>query len=264
MNPVNQTNAMPSLKPTYGFASTSDLIARFEAKGWQVDKIDVLQPRKQERVGFQRHLVRLNHPDHTSIPGLSNDNKSRPQLILLNSHDGTTALRVFVGLLRIACLNGIIAGTALNDFKAVHSKNIMIKLDNGIDELTEHLPRLFNQVQQLSSAFLTDDQLTKLVLIAVNARLARVNNVHTIRYEDAWQANRPEDTGRDAFTMLNRVQEKVIRGGIRYSYIKFLKDKNGVVVKEVLVNSVTRPLKSIAANVDLNRLIYDAAMTQIA
>ena len=108
--------------------------------------------RSPSKLGFQRHIVRFENPNFTEISGLSTDNRSRPQLVMMNSHDGTTAVRLFLGLVRIACLNGIIAGTAFREFRAVHSgKSLEEKLSEGLEFMVGGMPELQTAIQSLQS-----------------------------------------------------------------------------------------------------------------
>lgn len=257
INPIEQTKAMDTLKPTYGFVSTQNVLDVFQSKGWEVTKVDVLSPRKPERAGYQRHLIRLENANFPSIPGLTTENSSKPQLCLLNSHDGTTAYRMFLGLLRIACLNGVIAGLALRDFKAVHSKNVLTRLGDGIEYLSNNMGTLFNQVQALQNIQFTQAQIQEYVKTMFDARLSSVGKVVSVNYK--LPLVRYEDQATDGFTVLNRVQEVLVRGGIDYTYLRDVKDDNGNVINTQTVHSTTRRLASIQQQIKLNRIAYDKA-----
>lgn len=260
INPVEQVKASVE-RETYGFVSTRKMLDVFESKGWQVASVDAVKPRKKEKIGYQRHLIRLENPDFPLIEGLSENNASRPQICVLNSHDGTTAVRMFLGLLRIACLNGIISGLSLKDFKAIHSKNVASRIGDGIEYLSDNIGELFKQVQLLQSMRFNDASLEKYVKQIVDARLANVSKVQSIDYTSALRIRRSEDASQDAFTVLNRLQESIIRGGISYEYLRNVKDeKTGEIVDQKLVSTKTRGLRSVPSQVKLNRLIYDKAL----
>lgn len=255
---INQTKPMQGLKDTYGFVNTRDVLDVFASKGWSVSDVKAGSPRKAERMGFQKHLIRLENPQFPSIPGLSQDNASVPQLVLVNSHDGTAAFRLFLGLVRIACLNGIISGTSLRDFKAVHSKNVINKLGEGIEYLTSNIGSLYNQIQELQNRTFTIDGAQEYAKALIQARLENVNNVRDIDY--TVPVRRMQDQGMDAFTVLNRVQELMIRGGIHYTYERVVKDATGQTLGTTLVNARTRTIKSVPTSIKLNRLVYDKAL----
>jgi hypothetical protein len=258
-SPVDQWRPMEGLKDTYGFIETSKVLKVFEDKGWQIAKTSIATTRTVKRQGFQRHLLVLENPSQfPAIPGLTNENAARPQLCLLNSHDGTTAFRLFIGLLRFACMNGLVSGTSLRDFKAVHSKNVLNRLSEGIDFLSNNMSELFSQVQALQSVNFTPEMIAELTKRLVDARLENVNKVVQVSYR--LPAQRMEDVNLDGFTVLNRIQEYLVRGGISYTYTLDRKDEKGNIVNTSIVSTNTRRLSSLQGQIRLNRTAWDAAM----
>lgn len=260
INPIYQVKASSLVKSTYGFASTADVISTFEQKGWKVACTQIGKTKQVERDGYQKHLIRLTHPDFAEIPGLNANNKSVPHLCLLNSHDGSASLRMFYGLIRVACLNGIIAGTMLRDVKVIHNKSIIPKLNAGIEYMTDGMPQLLAQVQSLASKRFSDAALDKLVRELVDLRLANVKNILAVDYDSALRVSRHADTGQDAFTVFNVIQERLVRGGIKYTYQKDTKNELGLVISSQAVTTTTKRLSSIQSQVNINRQAYDLAV----
>lgn len=263
-NPVEQTQKHQDLKETYGFVKTEDVLNIFANKGWVVASETVANVRRTDKVGFQKHMLRLENSDFQEIPGLPNVHKSRPQLCLLNSHDGTTSFRMFLGLIRFACMNGIISGTAVNDIKLVHSKNIIKRLPDSIEHVANGIPTMIEQIQKLSGKSFSSIALQEFVKSCVDFRLQNVNKIVDVDYNSALRVFRESDSGIDAFTMMNRVQESLIRGGrvqgVRYIYEKAVKDADGKVVGHKNVSTTTRGLRSVSGQLNVNRLIYDKAL----
>jgi hypothetical protein len=64
-------------------------------------------PRNREKIllrkgAFARHLLRFRHADHLSAPAVGGE---VPELVLLNSHDGTSAYKFLTGIFRLVCSN---------------------------------------------------------------------------------------------------------------------------------------------------------------
>lgn len=258
-NPVHQEVPFSALKPTYGFVSTDSVIETFKSNGWYVAEEKIAQVRKAEKMGFQRHIVRLHNDSFASIPGLTESNSSRPELCLLNSHDGSTSLRIIFGILRIACLNGILAGTSLREFRTVHSGDLTKKVTEGVEYMTTGIPDMISSVQALQSAQFTPANQDEFVRRLVDERLKTVNPT-TVDYSTALKVLRNEDDSTDAFTIFNRVQEHLIRGGIEYKYMRKVLDDTGNVVDEIEASRTTRKLASIPQAIKLNRMAYDLAV----
>lgn len=258
VNPIEATNAFVK-RESYGFVNTRDVLSVFEANGWKPVNTQVAKVKKAERQGFQKHLIKLEHADFQTIPGLTDANRSKPQLVVLNSHDGTSSLQVLWGLLRIACLNGIIAGTGLNGVRLVHSKSITDRLPDAIQYMLDNLPKFHSQIAALQGLQLSQDAQAELIKTLYDARLSGIGRLEYVQYNLA-NLQRAEDKATDAYTVFNRVQETLMRGGIRYGYTKEIRDESGNVVAERLVETTTRRIASVSSQVKLNQLAYDTAL----
>jgi hypothetical protein len=258
-NPILATQASPIVKPTYQFASTASIIETLAVTGWKPVEQKVARVKSPERDGFQRHIVTLENAALPEIPGMTDDHRSRPRITVMNSHDAGTALRVILGFLRFACLNGILAGTGLREFRAVHSANLTEKLGDGIRYVAEDIPALTAQLQHLQSVQFSAANEQEFIRALVDARLQHVEAVD-VDYNSAIQVRRFQDGGRDAFSVLNRVQESLMRGGIAYKRVVKQYDDQGNVTSQEIRPATTRKLSSIQQAVKLNRQAYDLAM----
>jgi len=70
------------------------------------------------------------------------------------------------------------------------------------------------------------------------------------------------DNGQDLWSVTNRIQESVIRGGVRVRYQEEQKTDNGV----ILLNktTTTREIKSIDQSKRLNDLVINNALAMVA
>lgn len=256
VNPIEQVKAIDTAKPSYGFVSSQNILDVFLSKGWTVEKTQVTPVRDNNKIGYQKHLVWLKNENFGLIPGLSKDNDSIPRLCLVNSHDSSSSLMVFLGVLRIACLNQLSTGSVFRFFRAVHSKNITDRVSQGVDFVTEGIPELIQGIQKLQSIQLNESQRLEFAKIMINMRLETVKTVKSIDYSVVDRFLRGEDRSQDAYTVLNRVQEYVIRGGVPYSYERQVKDLNGTVIETRLVHTKTRRIASIPSQLKLNKALF--------
>lgn len=261
-NPIEQVKPHSELSERYQFVSTEKLVDIFRQKGWSVDSEQVARARSAGKIGFQQHLIRMSHPAMPEIPGLTPDNACRPQIVVLNSHDGSKALRMFFGAVRAACANGLIAGTGLRAVRAKHVGDLTRNVVDGIEYLTENMGEFFNQLVTLQQSSLTDEQMAELVKTCFDARLAGVNNILSVNYNV--RARRSADQADDAFTQMNRVQEILLRGGIRYTQERQEKNSNGDVIGTKIAHCGTRSLGSIPKQIEINQLVMDKTLELIA
>lgn len=237
------------VRETYGFINTGNIVQRFERQGWNLSSVKEVRPRVKEREGYQRHLLRFRNDAFPRISGLSNDHASIPELIVENSHDGTGALKLYFGIFRIACLNGIIAGSSLASFRVIHSQNAIRNLDQAIDGMTSGLPNLVERVGRFTQVEFDRDKSLSLAYKSCGLRLGHLKGVQDIDLASALEPKRFADMGKDAFSVFNIVQERVIRGGIRYKQIN---EKNGYVERKF-----TRAVNSVSQSVKYNRELWN-------
>lgn len=263
LNPVDQIIKSPKMKETYGFISTAELINQLSLKGWQPSNISIAQVRNEDKRGYQKHLIRLQNPEF-DVVNLQGD-LVRPELVVLNSHDGSTSTRLYFGVLRIACLNGMIAGSTFKEIKIIHSKNFTNKLDNGIEYITSGIPDLIRTIETLSRLTFSNAAQNEFVKSCVDYKLRNIKNIVDVNYSSALEIRRIDDVNTDVWTVLSRVQEAIIRGGIRYSFeapaFEYdFKTKAKTEIGTRIVTRNTSAIKSISQNVELNKMIFNKAM----
>jgi hypothetical protein len=158
----------------------------------------------------------------------------------------------------MACLNGIIAGTALTEFRIIHSKASIGQLHNGIDRMLENMPVMFDQVQKLQQSTPSEAAIKEYVKTLYDARLKHVGEVLEVDY--TMPLLRAQDASQDGFTVFNRVQERVIRGGIQYLSVRNTRDDAGNIIDSRVCQRKTRKSAGFAGQLEINRLAYDKAL----
>ena len=61
--------------------------------------------RTEARRGFQKHVVRFARGEHLQT---WEKNQVRPEVVLVNSHDKSSAYQLHCGLFRLVCTNGMV------------------------------------------------------------------------------------------------------------------------------------------------------------
>jgi hypothetical protein len=201
--------------------------------------------RDESRREFTKHLVRLRR--------IEDDPKYRVgdtvcEILLKNANDGTSAYELMAGLFRICCLNSLVAqvGT-VESTKVKHSGEVQSKVIEGT----------YTVLTQAQNALAAPDEWSRIHL-DVEERKAFAESARMIRFgEDASEQlttthmlapRRVEDTRDDLWTVFNRVQENVIRGGL--SYRTRTPENN----RERWVR--TRQVNGIDQDVKLNRALW--------
>jgi hypothetical protein len=193
----------------YGFIPTIRVVEALRAAGWQPVQASDQRVRLEDRKGFTRHLVRFQHAD---AKALSVVNDSIPELVLLNSHDGTSAYQMHAGLFRLVCSNGlVVADSTFSKISIKHSGDVIGRVIDATAEIIREVPRITSQVQHMQAIALTDNER---VAFADSALVLRDSTLPL----DPNQVLRPRryaDNGCDLWATFNTVQENLIRGGLR-------------------------------------------------
>lgn len=238
------------LTSRYHSLNTSDLLPVLADYGYH----PVQAAQKRARKGEQRHAAHML----AFAKDADGDGGLRSEIIAYNSHDGTSGVKLFAGAYRFICSNGIIAGEG---FKANvrHTHRAMAGFEEMLQGIITSLPKMMDTISSLRQRRMDYDEAKELATKAVKLRWDFLEGAYvpetmpkgtyatasTVR--DALSCQRREDDAFDAWTVLNRIQENVVRGN-------------------VMVRSITersqgerkaRPIASIQEHVRVNQQLFD-------
>ncbi len=89
----------------YSFLPTSSILTGMRENGWVPVRALEQSIRTEARRGFQKHIVRFARSEHLQT---WEKNQVRPEVVLVNSHDKSSAYQLHCGLFRLVCTNGLI------------------------------------------------------------------------------------------------------------------------------------------------------------
>lgn len=239
----------------YVFVNTENIINDMLALGWHVVSAKQRKPRAGVETRFTPHQIIFQNPE---IQIVSEDEKLAPSIILMNSHDGTHTLQFRMGIYRAACSNGlVIPEDEYTSFKIRHRGYTFDILKESMDRslaLVSEKTEIINTMigRELSEQEQMDLAL-KALLIRTNISTESVETPITYSEEtlrDVLKPRRPQDRWPNLWTVFNRVQESVIRGGIKVEV------ENGT--KRNLP-----ALKSFERDFDINQKLFAEALEYI-
>ena len=203
--PVSAVDALKyeKLSSAYQVIKTSDVLDIMKAEGFRVTQANTLKPRKRDpRV--VKHFLRMRHESHMGAI-----NGSIPEIVLINSHDGSTSLRMEAGLFRLVCSNGLIVKSA--DIYSSRTRHVDVTEDRVVGEamkVIEAARESARRVEIFMGTVLTEERALEFAQQAKEIRNLNVPN------EELLKVRRQEDLGKDLWTIFNRIQENMIRGGL--------------------------------------------------
>jgi len=185
----------------------------------------------------------------------------RPEIILYNSHDGSSSVRLFAGCFRFICSNGIVAGDGFQS-RIYHNVRAITGFEDMLRNTVDALPTLMERIEKLRQTKLLYSQAQAMARAGVQTRWDMLNTEALVKQpngvyateatvRDALKVQRNEDDYMDAFTVFNRIQEAVVRGN---AFVKSLTEKNneGIMRK-------ARPVNSVSEGIRINSELWDIA-----
>jgi Domain of unknown function (DUF932) len=227
----------------YSFVPTLTVIDALRDIGWFPIDVKQSKPRLDDHLDFQKHLVRFTHRQPAVL-----DNE-RVDLLLWNSHDLGSSFKIFAGVWRFVCGNGMMVGSEFLSFSHKHVGFDINKLVESAQKIANHAGVVAGQIIDMKAISLSHAEQSIFAEAAHRLIYDDPRNA-PIRSEDLLSVRRNEDNEDNLWTVTNRCQENIIRGGLRGSKI----DGNGRRRKVT-----TRPVKSLDRDVKLNQALWHLA-----
>lgn len=239
---------LPTLGENYKLAKTSELINKVVSLGYTVDKFVALKTKKIERKGYQKHRVLFS----SGLLKTQHSDEGRLQILMTNSHDGTSSVVFQLGFFRFICSNGLVAGDSIGEpIRVRHiGKGFEDNLERAIIEIASRAKQLDDAISKLKSVSLTSQAVKEFELKATKLRY---NDRKIIDVQ--FPTLRNADSGNGLFEVFNRVQEGLTRGTGRVTF------ENEI---NKLENKKIRQLKSFAKDSELNTKLFDLALSMVA
>lgn len=238
-------NAHARTSSRYSFLPTSSILSGMADQGWVPVAAQEQLVRDESRAGFQKHMLRFAHRNDLQRPGAE-----RAEIVIVNSHDRSSAYQLHAGIFRFLCLNGlVVCDETFKRISITHLNFDPAKVIEASVEIADGIPAIMNGLEEMKATTLTDGEREA---FAESAAILRFGSIESapVRPFKLLEPNRYQDNGRDIWTTFNAVQENCVRGGQK-DYAK--KKANGQRMPK------SRAVTGIDGNVALNKALYHLA-----
>lgn len=210
--------------------------------------------RKPGKDGFQKHAVICELPDADMIDG------TKMNIIIFNSNDRSTSLKIFMGSLRMACSNQMVWGEQIAE--PISIRHTQKDWKESIKDLMDEY-----EIIKLETEQMIEDMMNKELSLVDTANLCYEVALELIEPDisgqilDPMQFNslhRVEDRGRDLWHTFNRIQYNMMNGGIKRVIEK--EDENEVLLPTI---SNTHKITDASKQIDFNRRLHKIVMTYL-
>lgn len=239
----------------YVFVSTETVMDDLAKLGWLPVIARQRNPRKNSITRFSPHMVIFQHPEVLITNG-QGDNMTGT-IILSNSHDGTSTFQFRIGFYRAVCSNGL--AIAEKEFEAIRIRH----MGYTFERLKEMTAQIVEQVQEKVSLINTmlEKQLSEQQQLDMALKAMLIRSGVSLESEDKptyspetlkgiLAPKRDQDKASDLWTVFNRVQEAMIRGGFRVE----VEGKKGRKLK---------PIKSFEKDLSVNQKLFELALEYV-
>jgi hypothetical protein len=200
-------DAHESRSRRYGFVPTMPVLLALYDAGFVAT--EARQTGSRARAQHGKHLVRLSLVKDLdgieSAPG-----GLVPQVLLRNSHDGTSSLFLAGGLLRYACFNGLVIGEVWAQRTMRHTRQLVQEAIESTFEIINRARSTQEQALAWQGVEFDDEARQEYAKLAMRLRMGD---------RRGWdpgallEARRPEDEASNLWTAYNRAQENGTKGG---------------------------------------------------
>ncbi|GAC1569141.1 MAG: DUF932 domain-containing protein [Aquirhabdus sp.] len=220
----------------YTYIPTSDVLRGLRKEGFSPFMVCQTRTRDDAKRDHTKHMIRLRHASQI-------DGKEANEIILLNSHDGSSSYQMLSGVFRFVCSNGMVCGDILSDIRIRHKGNIVDNVIEGAFRVLDDFELVNGQKDGMKSLTLNEGEQAAFARAALTLKYDTELTPAPITENQILRPKRMEDRSDDLWTTFNRVQENLVRGGLRG------RSATGQV-------STTREVKGIDQNIKLNRALW--------
>ena len=225
----------------YGFVPTINVVDALQGEGWYPVRAQQTHVRQAQRREVARHMIRFRQdPDRQIAVG-----DSVTELVLTNSHDRTAAYQLDLGLFRLVCLNGMVSPVGdVGGIRVRHGRQIVDEILEGSLDLIHQVPRIAEGVEAFQSTLISRGEAQLFAEAALSLRYGDDwAAASPIQPDDVLEARRSEDANGSLWSVFNRTQENLFKGGLAG------KSASGRRTR-------TRPINSVTEDVRLNRALW--------
>jgi hypothetical protein len=220
----------------YSYIPTAAVLSELRKEGFQPFMVCQTRVRQEDRRDYTKHLLRLRHASQIN-GGEANE------IILLNSHDGTSSYQMLAGMFRFVCKNGLVCGDTFSDVRVPHKGDVAGRVIEGAYEVLQGFEHVQESREAMREITLDKGEAEVFAHSALALKYDDPGKPLPITEAQILEPRRYDDERSDLWSTFNRVQENLVKGGLTS------RSARGRVQH-------TRPVQGIDQNVRLNRALW--------
>ncbi|EHX7633893.1 MULTISPECIES: DUF932 domain-containing protein [Enterobacterales] len=218
----------------YAYIPTITLLENLRREGFEPFFACQSRVRDQSRREHTKHMLRLRRAGQ--IKG-----QQVPEIILLNSHDGSSSYQMLPGYFRSVCTNSLVCGQSFGEIRVPHRGNVVEKVIEGAYEVLGIFDRVEEKRDAMQSLMLPPPAKQAFARAALTYRFGEEHQ--PVTEAQVLSPRRWQDEQNDLWTVFNRLQENLQKGGLAGRTAQGKRSR-------------TRAVKGIDGDLKLNRALW--------
>ena len=241
---VMSTEHKAGLSEHYTHIPTIQVVEDMRKLGWEPVQAVGVKARKGGNSSIKKHLVKFRN-EGVYMADENGNVDSYIEVLLTNSHDGSSTFRFEIGIFRLVCSNGLVVKDHdLGELKIRHMGYDFETLRSLINTMVEKLPDVVGRINKFADSTISDELAAEFALKAAQLRFG--DNLKHLDPNMLLLIERQEDANNSMWAVLNRVQEKLVNGGFYYQNEKGKSRK-------------ARNIKTFTQDIDFNSKLWELA-----
>ncbi|EKC2495335.1 DUF945 domain-containing protein [Salmonella enterica] len=189
----------------YAYIPTITLLENLRREGFEPFFACQSRVRDPGRRDYTKHMLRLRRAGQITGPQV-------PEIIILNSHGGESSFQLLPGIWRQVCANGLVCGQSFGEIRVPHRGDIAGKVIEGAYEVLGVFDRVEEKREAMQSLQLPPPAQQALAKAALTYRFGEEHQPVTTT--QILTPRRYEDRKDDLWSVFNRIQESLLKGGL--------------------------------------------------
>lgn len=189
----------------YTWIPTITVLENLQREGFEPFFACQTRVRNPERREHTKHMLRLRRSGQVT-------GQQVPEIILLNSHDGSSSYQMLPGLFRAVCANGLVCGHSFGEVKVPHRGDVVEKVSEGAYEVLGVFDRIEEKREAMQSLLLPPPAQHALASAALTYRFGEEHK--PVAESQILSPRRWQDEQHDLWSVYNRLQENLQKGGL--------------------------------------------------
>ena len=221
----------------YAYIPTATVLTELRKEGFQPFMVTQTRTRHEDRRDYTKHMIRLRHASQINARGEANE------IILLNSHDGTSSYQMLAGMFRFVCSNGLVCGDTVADVRVPHKGDVAGQVIEGAYQVLHGFAPALKSRESMQAITLDEGEAEVFARAALSLKYDDPDKPAPITESQILMPRRFDDRRPDLWSVFNRTQENLTKGGLHG------RSANGR-------RQQTRPVQGIDSDVRLNRALW--------